>query len=554
MVGADADLAASLSVALSQDRIEPFFQPIVSIDDRRIRGLEVLARWRDPGRGMIEPAEFIPVADRFGLLNPLLDRLMRASFAAARTWPHNIFLGFNVSPTQLHDPELPARIAAASAEHGFPLSRVHIEVTESALLQDLTRSQRTLDKLISMGCLIAMDDFGTGYSSLTWLSVLPFSKLKIDRSFVAAMETHRQSRKIVAAVIGLGHSLNLAVVAEGVETEAQCALLQRMGCKLAQGFLLGRPSSAAEAGQLFDRESGTEARFEQSAAGSAELRAFQMDDLYRSDETAIAVTDTTGWILDSSGGFDQMMDTAPAGSAGRHISDLITLTPDMVAELRADNLLGEPFPAFEDQTPSGGEALVMIRPVSDETGEQLGYSVVCLDITGRQPISIIDDPDRPQAITATGILDTEASDFFDAIVELAAEALGAPAASISVVGADRHTFWSRYGMSRMKEHSREIPLERSVARFVVLTGQQLVVDDARRDPVLNNHPAVLDGSLSAYLGMPLTSSTGHTIGALSVADFQPRHWGPGHVEILSALAEKVTARIFGMDKATGTHL
>ncbi len=189
-------------------------------------GFEVLARWNDPEQGFIGPDQFIPIADRFGLLDRLLDQLMRAAFSAAADWPHHIFLGFNVSPTQLRNPELATRIAKAAIDSSFPLSRVHIEVTENGFIDDLSQPRRTLDRLINLGCTIAMDDFGTGYSSLTWLSTLPFSKLKIDASFVMAMEDHRQSRKIVDAVVGLGHSLGLAVVAEGVETAGQADLLR----------------------------------------------------------------------------------------------------------------------------------------------------------------------------------------------------------------------------------------------------------------------------------------------------------------------------------------
>ncbi|WP_179475454.1 sensor domain-containing phosphodiesterase [Mycolicibacterium vinylchloridicum] len=373
-MNADQLLARNLLSALASGGIEPYFQPIVSLDDGRILGFEVLARWNDPAQGSIAPDRFIPVADRFGLLDRLLDQLMRTSFKAAADWPHHLFLGFNVSPTQLRNSELATRIARAAVDSSFPLSRVHIEVTESGFIEDLNQPRRTLDRLINLGCMIAMDDFGTGYSSLTWLSSMPFSKLKIDASFVMAMHEHRQSRKIVAAVVGLGHSLGLAVVAEGVETTQQADLLRGMGCKLAQGYLFGRPTPASNVPRILSARVVSDCNSESAVPVSLELRAHQCSETCESD-AAIAFMDPAGTVVASSTAFDRTMDVNRGEAAGRHIWDLIGVTPETFAELRATDLLNEQFPPIEETTAGGSLARIMIRPVKDESSELLGYSV-----------------------------------------------------------------------------------------------------------------------------------------------------------------------------------
>ncbi len=332
-MNADQLLARTLLTALATGGVEPFFQPIVSLDDGHVLGFEVLARWNDPEQGFIAPPDrFIPIADRFGLLDRLLDQLMRtAFFSAAEDWPHHLFLGFNVSPTQLRNPpELATRIAKAAMDSSFPLSRVHIEVTESGFIDDLTQPRRTLDRLINLGCMIAMDDFGTGYSSLTWLSTLPFSKLKIDASFVMAMEEHRQSRKIVHAVVSLGHSLGLAVVAEGgVETPAQAELLRTMGgCKLAQGYLFGRPMPAQQVPDALVKLTSATAVEGLLVPMSLELRAHRLSESYAPPDAAVAFMDPAGTVVASSTAFDTTLDSNGGGEvAGRHIWDLIGVTP-----------------------------------------------------------------------------------------------------------------------------------------------------------------------------------------------------------------------------------
>jgi EAL domain-containing protein (putative c-di-GMP-specific phosphodiesterase class I)/PAS domain-containing protein len=377
--------AQALQRAVDQRHIEPHFQPIVSLSDRRVLGFEVLARWRHPDRGLVPPAEFIPLADRLGLLDAILEQLMRTAFAAAASWPHHLFLGFNVSPTQLHDTGLVSRVRRAAHDSDFPTARVHIEVTESAFIDDIASSKATLDLLIGLGCVVAMDDFGTGYSSLTWLSTLPFSKIKIDAQFVSAMIEHRQSRKIVSAVISLGHSLGLAVVAEGVEHVAEAEMLRDMGCQLAQGFLFGRPVPASDIPALLNDIAEYAVNPSTPLPLSAEFQAFQLSDLYKSDQTAIAFSDPSGTVIASSAAFNSMMDIEGGDVTGRHIGELIAVTSETLAQLRATDLLGHTFPAFEEVTAGGALAWIMVRPIKDESGELIGFSIVCADVSHRQP-------------------------------------------------------------------------------------------------------------------------------------------------------------------------
>lgn len=552
----DARLAEYLSTGLAEKRIEPYFQPIVSLSDSRILGMEVLARWHDPALGEIKPTTFIRIAEQFGLLDRLSTYLMHSAFAAASAWPQQLFLSFNISPKQLHDPDLTALVSAAAAQHAFPLTCVHLEITESALIENLPKSAATLDKLIDMGCVIAIDDFGTGYSSLSWLSMLPFSTIKIDASFIAAMETHRPSRKIVAAVIGLAHSLGLAVVAEGVETVTQANVLRRMGCNLAQGFLFGRPRPAHEMPALLANHAWASGDADLTVPISLESSAGQISELYRSEATSIAFIDPRGRVVASNVSFDRTMAATTDTATGRHLWELTSVTPEMFAELRALHLLGEPFPALEETTPSGALVLVIIRPVQDEGQELLGFSIVCLDISRERsdviknpPLSTISDPGRLRAVADTGILASTASGFFTTIVTLAADVLGAPYAAITVVEKDRMIFWSSVGISDVGPTSRAIPLDRSISQYVVSFGQPLIVDDARTSHVLKQHPAVLDGSVMSYIGLPLISPDGHTIGALSVADTKTHHWGTAQVEILGTLAAQVHERVFTTNSA-----
>ena len=241
-----ARLEGDLRQAIGRDEIVPFFQPLVDLQTGRIVGVEVLARWPHAERGWVSPATFIPLAEDLGLVGALTDRLLRQACRDALPWGADLTVAFNVSPLQLRDDTLPPQIRTILAETGFPAQRLEIEVTEGALVQDLDLARSLLEELRDSGVKLALDDFGTGYSSLKHLRCLPFDKLKIDASFVGAMADNPESGKIVAAVVGLGHSLGLSTVAEGVETPQVADLLRDLGCDIGQGWLYGRAVPAAE--------------------------------------------------------------------------------------------------------------------------------------------------------------------------------------------------------------------------------------------------------------------------------------------------------------------
>ncbi len=237
-------LEGELRKAIDNDAIVAHFQPLVELATRRIIGVEMLARWFHPTRGMVSPAEFIPIAEELGLIGLLTDRLLRQGCVAAASWPAHLTLACNVSPLQLRAPGLWTMICTILEDTNFSACRLELEITESVLVGSFASARVLLDQLKTLGVQFALDDFGTGYSSLRHLQTLPFDKLKIDAGFVGSMVANKESEKIVAAVVGLGHSLGLSIVAEGVETAETAALLSELGCDIGQGWFFGPPCSA----------------------------------------------------------------------------------------------------------------------------------------------------------------------------------------------------------------------------------------------------------------------------------------------------------------------
>ena len=249
-IQARALLEGELRQAVAHDLLLPHFQPLVDIATGRLIGFEMLARWRHPIHGSIPPVEFIPIAEDAGLIGPMTENLLRRACRAAAAWPSDIVVACNLSPLQLRDRGLPATVQSILTETGLPAHRLELEITESALVGDIDLARDLLGKLKALGVRLALDDFGTGYSSLRHLQLLPIDKLKIDASFVRAMGGDTESRKIVAAVIGLSHSLGLLTVAEGVEDAGTATLLRELGCDVGQGWLYGRPQSEEAVGAL----------------------------------------------------------------------------------------------------------------------------------------------------------------------------------------------------------------------------------------------------------------------------------------------------------------
>ncbi|MEG3083608.1 EAL domain-containing protein [Sphingomonas sp. PB2P12] len=244
------DIEAGLRAAVPNDTIVPFFEQQVDLTTGRITGFEVLARWEHPTRGTIGPDVFIPIAEEIGLIGELSLSIMRQAFTAARDWDASLSLSINISPMQLRDAWLAQKVIKTLVETGFPASRLEIEITESALFDNLPLAQSIVGSLKNQGIRIALDDFGTGYSSLAHLRALPFDRIKVDRSFVASMLDNPDSMAIVNTIVRLGDSLNLPTTAEGIENAAVEERLRGMGCAKGQGYLYGRPLCAAQVRRL----------------------------------------------------------------------------------------------------------------------------------------------------------------------------------------------------------------------------------------------------------------------------------------------------------------
>jgi diguanylate cyclase (GGDEF)-like protein len=232
--------------AIGGGQIVPHYQPVVDLADRRVRGVELLSRWQDPQRGLVPPSEFIGAAERAGLIGALTLAVLRQACIDLRSMPAAWRVALNVAPDHLQDPGLVNQLLDVMRAEGADLRRFEVELTETALVADMHAARRTIDALKREGITVALDDFGTGYSSLAYLSQLSFDKIKIDRSFVATLHERSESAKIVSSIVGLGASLGVQVVAEGVETERDARTLAGLGCGAAQGFLFARPLPLAE--------------------------------------------------------------------------------------------------------------------------------------------------------------------------------------------------------------------------------------------------------------------------------------------------------------------
>ncbi|MGY2052054.1 bifunctional diguanylate cyclase/phosphodiesterase [Methylobacterium sp. JK268] len=244
-------LAADLRRALDEGQFELHYQPLVEAKGSALRGFEALLRWRHPDQGLVSPAEFIPIAEEIGLIRPLGAWVLARACADAASWPAPVKVAVNLSPVQFSGGTLVEDVRAALLASGLDRGRLELEITESVLLQDNEATLAVLHALRALGARIAMDDFGTGYSSLSYLRSFPFDKIKIDQSFVRSLAAEAGSVAIVRAVIGLGRALGMSVLAEGVETPEQLAILRQEGCDEVQGYLFSRPRPGSEIAGLF---------------------------------------------------------------------------------------------------------------------------------------------------------------------------------------------------------------------------------------------------------------------------------------------------------------
>ena len=382
--------------AFANGEFRPHFQPLVNLRTGDLQGFELLARWKHPDRGWIPPGEFVSLAEKDGWIDRLTSELFHRAFSAMASQPSFGTLSVNISPVQLRGPSLPINIQAIAEAAGFSLDRLTIEITESALTENGDQARTILGALKARGCKLALDDFGTGYSSLTHLQSLPFDEIKVDQSFVRSMEERRDSRKIVAAVVGLGQSLGLVTVAEGVETLEQVQMLQWLGCELAQGWLYGKAMPAKD---LADAVSGFRP-IDPSAMsidavgrvsrGSLDLlpsvRLAQLQAVYDGAPVGLGFLDRNLRYRMLNRKLAEMNGRPMEEHIGRTVSEMIPELFPIVEEYIRRALDGEAIPSVEVTKPAsdvnGGRTIhLSYEPARDEAGEVVGVSVAIADMS-----------------------------------------------------------------------------------------------------------------------------------------------------------------------------
>jgi len=380
--------------AIECESTVPCFQPIVGLRTGRLAGFEVLARWEHPDYGLILPENFISLAEQNGLIEQLTAQILSKSFYSTALLPEPLFLAVNISPIQLHCLNLPQQIQEAAHDSGFPLRQLTVEVTESALVDNLEHARKIAIQLRDMGCQLALDDFGTGYSSLRHLRALPFNKLKIDRSFVESLTYERESRKIVAAVVGLGYSLDMISVAEGVETEKQADMLRWLGCELGQGWFFGSPLPAEFIPDMIVAAPRTlstpRSVGSMTVSGLDALpaqRLAQLQAIYDGAPVGLCFLDKNLRYVSLNQRLANMNGAPVEAHLGKPIDEMIPdLFPTVEPYLRRA-LSGEVIPKVEAPRPSirPGQPertiLLSYHPALDETGDVIGISVAVVDVT-----------------------------------------------------------------------------------------------------------------------------------------------------------------------------
>jgi PAS domain S-box-containing protein len=391
---------AELRMALESGQFVPFFQPVIDLRTRELRGYELLARWRHPVHGLLAPDCFIARAEADGWIAELTATLLSEGFrrmvALDVERDCERMLSVNISPLQLRDLRLPRQIEDAARQAGFPLSRLVVEITESALMEDLGMARAIVSDLKAAGALLAIDDFGTGYSSLLHLQSLPFDELKVDRSFVATMATQRDSRKIVAAVVGLGQSLGLTTVAEGVETAEQAEMLLWLGCEMGQGWLYGKPVTDADLARQPEKHASQQrpaaprslpGRLSVSTLNRDPSQSLgQLQAIYDGAPVGLAYLDREQRYLHLNRRLAAMNGLPMEQHLGRTVAEVLpehysTLEPFLARALR-----GEAIGGVEITRPSKGSGpaqtiLLSYEPALDEANEVVGVLVAIVDMT-----------------------------------------------------------------------------------------------------------------------------------------------------------------------------
>jgi diguanylate cyclase (GGDEF)-like protein len=261
MVQERRQMELDLFTALTQGQFHIHYQPLISFHTKRISGFEALMRWQHPERGLVSPAEFIPIAEETGVIVQLGDWALREACLEAAKWPDEVRIGVNVSPIQFSRGNVVNSVIGALAISGLAPERLEVEITESVLLDGSEKTLKVLEQLRSLGVRVVMDDFGTGYSSLGYLRDFQFDKIKIDQSFVRDVSRTNASFAIIQAITELGRKFGISTTAEGVETQEQLQLVLREGCTEAQGWIFSQPLPATKVGQLIESQNALNVEF-----------------------------------------------------------------------------------------------------------------------------------------------------------------------------------------------------------------------------------------------------------------------------------------------------
>jgi PAS domain S-box-containing protein len=403
--------AGDLRIAIERRDVLPYFQPIVDLRSGRLWGFEILARWRHPKLGILSPDQFIPLAESSGLIQPLFEAVLeQACGLFSLNFPKHLTLSINVTPVQMHDKSISNYICSATRCAGFSLDRLVLEITETALLEDSEVAIAVANDLKAHGARLAIDDFGTGYSSLQHLSSLPLDEIKIDQNFVHSMNETRESRKIAAAIAGLGQSLGLTTVAEGIESTTQADMLFYMGCELGQGFLYSRPVAADELPAMIAKNvlaaPPTSSLLASEMAANLEvapaLRLAQLQAIYDGVPIGLCFVDRNLRYVSVNKRLAELIPARFGPRLGKTIPEaspiiFTDIEPYLRRALAGEIVYDVEVAAERPNCPSELNTISLsFHPVRDEANEVVGVSIAARDITDHREMeqALVEHKDR----------------------------------------------------------------------------------------------------------------------------------------------------------------
>ena len=394
-----ADTAFSLDDlrnSIERHEVVPYFQPIVELRSGRLWGFEVLARWHHAQLGFVPPDKFVSVIESSDLVGPFFESMLTQAFTALPPdFPEELTLSVNVSPIQLRDRSLSSQIDSIAERTRFPLGQLIVEIMETALVDNMKLAIDIASDLKTLGTRLALDDFGTGYSSLRHLNSLPFDEIKIDKSFILSMCDRRESRKIAAAVVGMGQSLGITTIAEGIEEKKHADMLFYLGCELGQGWHYGRPVPAAEIPTIIARKVlGPPAGSPMLAADMANsLEAFPMERLaqlqaiYDGAPVGLCLFDRNFRYVSHNKRLSEMSALSAGPRLGKRLEEVAPIfylqtEPYLKRALEGEAISNLEALAEGPQSPSEFNTLLLsLQPVRDGANEVIGISMAAMDIT-----------------------------------------------------------------------------------------------------------------------------------------------------------------------------